>query len=232
MMPNELKALRCFPGENATPSTLFIWAALHFPARTTLSCSFSGIGGLLLSHIIYSYALDIPILFIDTEFLFPDTYALRQLWAEKYNLNILDFRPELSPVQQTQVYGDLLWERNPNLCCALRKVQPMQQALANYKIWITALRRDQSPTRNTVEVLEHRKLTTGQHIIKLNPLAHWTKQQVWAYITLHRLPYNPLLDNGYASIGCLQCTQPCTNGTNERAGRWVGHTKTECGLHT
>ncbi len=217
-----------FPGEQAAPEAMLSWAGAEFPGRAAVSCSFGGVGGMVLAHMLSRWAPAIPLLFIDTQFLFPETYALRRLLAEEYGLTILDIYPDLDADQQCTAYGECLWQKDPDLCCHLRKVLPMEKALAAFSAWITSLRRDQSPTRAQVKVLEIHETSSGRRIVKLNPLAYWTKAQVWEYIAMYRVPYNALLDAGYKSIGCRHCTRP----GDERDGRWAGRAKTECGLHT
>lgn len=219
------------PDAEATPEAVIAWAASHF-SRIALSCSFGGPGGLVLGHMVSQWAPHIPLLFIDTNFLFPETYALRQVFAEQYGLRILDYSPKLTPQEQAFLHGDRLWERHPNACCAIRKVEPMQRALTQLDAWITALRRDQSPTRADVEIVETHFTNDGRSIKKINPLAYWTRQQVWDYLIEHNVPCNPLLQDGYKSLGCRFCTRRVDSQEEERAGRWPGSGKKECGLHT
>jgi phosphoadenosine phosphosulfate reductase len=220
------------PPSNPEPVQLLTWAAQRFPGRVALTCSFGGPGGLVLAHMIYEHRLGIPLLFIDTGFLFAETYALRETFARRYGSTILTVTPQLSPGEQTDLVGARLWERDPDACCRLRKVEPMQRALAQLNAWVCALRRDQSPTRNSIQVVEDHRTADGRHICKVNPLACWTRTQVWEYLMRHDVPYNPLCDQGFESIGCMQCTRPISPGTQMRSGRWPGSNKIECGLHT
>ena len=217
--------------DTASPEALLAWAAETFSPRVALSCSFGGPGGVVLAHMAHRLGLSIPLLFIDTGFLFPETYRLKEEVRRAWRPAIVTITPALTPEEQAERYGDELWGRDPDLCCALRKVAPMARALEELDCWITALRRDQSPTRAQVDPIELHRLETGRAILKLNPLARWTKREVWQYVTTYGLPYNRLLDEGYRSIGCVQCTAKAS-GDDERAGRWQGTTKTECGLHT
>lgn len=215
---------------DADPLSILRWAAEHYQ-RIGFTCSFSGTG-IVLAHMIGTQKLPIPVYFLDTGFLFPETLATRREFAERYGLSIIDVRPDLTVEQQAERYGEALYARDPDLCCHLRKVTPMQRILEGLDAWISGLRRDQSATRGEVEVVELHTLDDGRTIAKINPLAYWTKEEAWLYIAEHKLPYNPLMDRGYKSIGCWTCTRPVAIDANERDGRWDGTKKTECGLHT
>jgi len=160
--------------------------------------------------------------------LFPETYEVRDRLIEKYNIQPVRYRPFLSVEDQAKVYGDELWTQNPDLCCGMRKVQPLTQALKPLKAWITGIRRDQAPTRANAGIVEW----DGKfNLVKVNPLAPWTWDQVWSYISENQVPYCALHDQGYPSIGCAPCTRRVAAGEDPRAGRWSGFQKTECGLH-
>lgn len=210
---------------------LLNWANDKHSPGVALTCSFGGIGGIVLAHIVSSERLPFTILFMDTDFLFPDTYELKQHLQDEWSLNIRTVKPNLSPEEQKAKYGEALWNDNPDLCCALRKVDPMANALRDYNCWITGIRRDQGKSRASVNIVEEHILPGGRSITKLNPLAAWTKKDVWRYVERHNIRYNPLLDAGYGSLGCIQCTS-LSAGHDERAGRWIGKEKSECGLHT
>jgi phosphoadenosine phosphosulfate reductase len=160
--------------------------------------------------------------------LFPETYELRQRIEDKYQLKVIAHKPALSLSEQASQYGDELWKRNPDLCCKLRKLDPLKEALQDLDAWITGIRREQSVSRKNTTIVERDK---RWGLIKVNPLAGWTRNEVWKYILKNQLPYNPLHDVGYPSIGCTHCTLPVREGEDERAGRWSGFAKTECGLH-
>jgi len=206
------------------------WTAARFE-RPGFTCSFGGTG-IILAHMIGVHRLPIPVYFLDTGLLFPETLASRRAFAERYGLDVIDVRPRLTVDEQARAYGPELYRRQPDLCCQLRKVEPMQRVLRDLDAWVGGLRRDQSETRGAVEVVERHVTEDGREIAKVSPLAHWTKQDAWRYILDNRLPYNPLLDRGYKSIGCMPCTVPVGVGAGERDGRWAGTGKTECGLHT
>ena len=160
---------------------------------------------------------------LDTGLLFPETYGVWRAMEERYGIQVEVFEG-MSVARQAALHGDRLWERDPDACCGIRKVAPLDEALSGADAWISGLRRDQSPARAGTPKLawdeRHQRW-------KANPLADWSEQDVWRYIAEHDVPYNPLHDRGYSSIGCTHCTVP----SSDRAGRWAGAGKTECGLH-
>jgi phosphoadenosine phosphosulfate reductase len=165
---------------------------------------------------------------LDTDFLFPETYALIQEIEARYGVAVERTRPELTPEAQAAQYGAALWASRPDACCQIRKVEPLKKRLADLDAWVTGVRRDQGPTRANTRKLEW---DSKFGLVKLNPLADWNWSQVWDYIRANRVPYNPLHDHDYPSIGCTYCTRPVKPGEDPRAGRWSGFAKTECGLH-
>jgi phosphoadenosine phosphosulfate reductase len=166
-----------------------------------------------------------PVIFLDTDLLFPETYALVEAAARRYNVAIERRHPALTLDEQARQHGPRLYDRDPDRCCAIRKVAPLAEVLRPYDAWISGIRRDQSATRAATELVQW----NARHgLLKLNPLAFWTEREVWSYIFAHEVPYNPLLDHGYPSIGCTPCTRPAGEA---RAGRWAGRAKTECGIH-
>lgn len=219
--PEEIRA-KAGEFSGAAPEAVLEWALATFPGRAGLTCSFSG-AGVVLAHMISRLDRSVPIIFLDTGFHFPETYAFKDQFAAKYGINLVEFKPltDCGP----------LYETDADRCCAIRKVEPMQRAIQGLDAWINALRRDQSNTRSGVEVLEYHVLD-GRPVVKVHPLAHWTRKEVWDYILGNGIPYHPLLDQGYSSIGCWPCTRQTLPGEEERAGRWSGKGKTECGLHT
>lgn len=215
----------------APPERILQWVGENFGKRAGISCSFGGPGGVVLAHMASQFAPESKILFVDTGFLFPETYALRDRLEAEWGLRVVTAEPDLSPSKQEELYGPRLWERDPGLCCHLRKVEPMAKLLAQVDCWVTALRRDQSPTRAGVRRFELHEVSPLHSVLKVNPLADWSGADVWNYVHERGLPYNPLLDDGYPSLGCIYCTARA-DGPDERAGRWKGTSKTECGLHT
>ena len=207
---------------DSDPEATLRWAVEAFPGRLALTVSFGG-GGVVLAHLISRIDRTVPVIFLDTGFHFPETYAFKQRFAEQYGLNVVELKPLTNPGP--------LYATDPDRCCAIRKVEPLARAIAGFDGWISAVRQDQSVTRSATAVVEYHELD-GRPIVKVFPLAHWSREDVWRYIREHEVPYHPLLDQGYTSIGCWPCTRPTTPGEPERAGRWSGTGKTECGLHT
>ncbi len=214
--------------QNQPPEALLTWAAQTFHPRLALTCSFSGPSGMVLLDMVVRSGLDMTVIFLDTDLLFPETYELAALAEQRYGIPIQRRRPALSLEEQARQEGPHLYARDPDRCCHLRKVTPLAETLRDYDAWISGIRRDQSNTRATTRLLEW---NTRYNLVKINPLAFWSDRQVWTYIHTYQVLYNPLLDQGYPSIGCVPCTRPAS-ASNPRAGRWVGFAKTECGLHT
>jgi phosphoadenosine phosphosulfate reductase len=204
------------------------WAFREYNDEIVYACSF-GAEGIVLIDLISKVNKEAKIIFLDTGLHFPETYELIEKVKNRYpSLQINMLKPKNSLEDQAKWYGDELWKHNPNLCCHMRKVVPLQEALADVKAWISGLRREQSPTRSKTEYIN--KDDKFQKI-KICPLIHWSSEDIMMYIQLNKLPYNPLHDKGYPSIGCAPCTKPVSNQKDSRAGRWAGLSKTECGLH-
>lgn len=199
-----------------------------FGRDAALSCSFGGPTGMVLLDMAVRVAPEVRVITLDTGFLFPETYALIEQVEERYGIRVERSVPALTAAEQADRHGEALWERDPDACCAIRKVEPMAAAMNGLKAWITGIRRDQSPTRKDTPIVRW----DGKFgLLKVAPLAAWTEKQVWSYIVEHEVPYNPLHDSGYPSLGCTHCTRPIQIGEDLRAGRWSGRQKTECGLH-
>ncbi|MBA4601504.1 phosphoadenylyl-sulfate reductase [Thermoactinomyces mirandus] len=192
-----------------------------------LACSF-GCEDIALLDMALKVNPDLDIFYLDTDLHFKETYEVRDRLSGKYQKQFIRVSPDLTLEEQAVKYGEKLWKKDPNLCCNLRKVEPLKKYLRNYQGWITGIRREQAPTRAHAEVVEWDQ---GFQLIKLNPLAFWNSKQVWNYIFKNQLPYNPLHDHRYPSIGCEPCTRPVLPGEDPRAGRWSGTDKIECGLH-
>ena len=171
---------------------------------------------------------DFRLFTIDTEFLFPETYNLMDRIEQKYEIKIERIVSTLSPDAQERLHSAALWSRDPDHCCNLRKIEPLRRKLSELGAWITSIRRDQTPFRRDARKIEW---DTKFGLVKVNPLADWDSKQVWRYLIEHGVPYNPLHDRNYPSIGCTHCTRAIQPGEDPRAGRWPGTTKTECGLH-
>nr|WP_235714713.1 phosphoadenylyl-sulfate reductase [Neobacillus dielmonensis] len=204
------------------------WAYQEYNDDIVYACSF-GAEGIVLIDLIHKVKKDARIIFLDTGLHFPETYQLINQVETKYpSLKIQMVVPKLSLKEQSEQFGEELWKQNPNLCCQLRKVEPLREALSGVKAWISGLRREQSLSRSQTDYINKDEKFKN---IKVCPLIHWTWNDVMTYIDLNQLPYNPLHDKGYPSIGCAPCTQPIGDSTDSRAGRWAGLSKTECGLH-
>lgn len=212
---------------------ILAWAWERFGARAAVGTSFQG-AGLVLIDLARKHKLPFPVFTLDTGLLFPETIELQKRLEEFFGIEIESLKPDLTVEQQSAAYGPNLWSRDPDLCCAVRKVLPLQSKLGELDCWMTGLRRQQSGTRAAIGIVEVYVFDkeAGRDIVKVNPMANWTRDQVWDYIRDNRIPYNPLQDQGYRSIGCYPCTSKTGNGENERAGRWTGFSKVECGIHT
>lgn len=206
------------------------WAYETYDNEKIIYASSFGAEAIVLIDLIQEIKPDAHIVFLDTELHFPETYEVIDKIEKRFSqLQIERKKPALTIEQQGAEYGSALWKRDPNLCCQIRKVIPMQEALSTKDAWISGLRRDQSPTRaNTQFINKDEKFKN----IKICPLIHWTWEEVWEHIRKRDLPYNKLHDRQYPSIGCIPCTNPVSGEGDSRAGRWSGFSKTECGLHT
>ncbi len=205
---------------------LLRWAHDEFGDKLCLTCSWQRQSSVLV-HMVSELGLDLPVIELDTGLFFAETYETRDRLVERYGLKLI--RPEvLSVAEQHRQEGPNLWERDPDRCCHIRKVEPLEHALAPFDAWISGIRREQSPTRANARKVER---SDRYGVWKIQPLVDWDTKRVQAYLHVNEVPYNPLHDAGYASIGCIPCTRPVEAGENERAGRWAGSDKLECGIH-
>lgn len=212
--------------ESTTPELILAWAASQLP-RVSFATGF-GAEGCALIDMVARHSLPIDLFTLDTGLLFPETYVLWRRLEERYRLQIRAVRPSQTVAEQEATHGPRLWERDPDACCAKRKVAPLTETLAGYDGWITAIRRDQTATRAAAQ---HVEWDGRNGLVKINPLLRWTSADVWDYVKAHDVPYNALYENGYGSIGCAPCTTPVAPGEDPRAGRWRTREKNECGLH-
>ena len=213
--------------ETATPLKILQWAVDQFGSRLTFATGF-GAEGCVVVDLIGRHRLPVDIFTLDTGLLFPETYDLWRRLEARYALTIRGVCPELTVDEQAAAHGPLLWTRHADRCCEMRKVSPLVTELSRFDAWITAIRRDQTASRaNALAVEWDPKFGLG----KVNPLVGWTKKEVWSHLLQNDVPYNPLHDRGYPSIGCLPCTSAVAAGEDDRAGRWRDAPKTECGLH-
>jgi phosphoadenosine phosphosulfate reductase len=217
--------------EGASATDVLEWSFAQMPGRVGLSTAF-GAEGCVLIDLAARLRLPVRVFYIDTGFAFPQTNALKETLESRYGLSIAVYRPAQTVEEQAALHGEALYERDPDRCCALRKVEPMQRALADLDGWISARRRDMAATRKDIPRLEIVLQPDGRELVKVNPLATWTRKDVWDHLVRNAVPYSPLYDEGYMSIGCRPCTRPVKPGEDERAGRWAGTGKTECGIHT
>ena len=217
---------------NRSPEEVIGSVLRRLPQNGLVMTTSFGMEGVVLLEMLYQANLPVRVAWIDTDFHFEETYELIQRVQARYSrLAFERFSPALSPQEQARVYGEALWSRDPDRCCEIRKVEPLRHILDTASVWITALRRSQSPTRAGIE---HVMWDWRHNVLKVSPLADWSREQVWEFIQSHGLPFNPLHERGYPSIGCTHCTKPVAGAgpaDYTRQGRWQGTGKTECGLH-
>jgi phosphoadenosine phosphosulfate reductase len=218
--------------DNSSPHHVVAWALNRIARDRLVVTTGFGMEGCVLIDMFARHRQALEVTWLDTGVLFRETYELQQRLADRYpHIRFVNRGTSLSIAEQAERYGDRLWETDPDRCCDIRKVLPMQAVLANADVWVTAITRSQSSTRAATSLLSW-DAETG--VIKLAPLAAWNRAEVWAYVQQHSVPYNTLHERGYPSIGCVHCTRP-VNGARitdySRSGRWAGLEKTECGLH-
>jgi phosphoadenosine phosphosulfate reductase len=212
--------------EALSAEDVLLWAYEEFGERLCLSCSWQKQSSVLV-HMVSELGLGIDVVELDTQLFFKETYDTRDRLVERYNLTLI--QPEvLTVAEQHKREGPNLWESQPDRCCHIRKVEPLIEALRPYDAWVSGIRRDQSPSRAGARKVER---SERYGVWKIQPLVDWSEEDVWAYIMANDIPYNPLHDVGYRSIGCIPCTRPTRADEEERAGRWAGSDKLECGIH-
>jgi len=212
--------------ESMTAEDVLRWASAEFGNRLCLTCSWQKQSSVLV-HMAADAGLDIDVIELDTQLFFRESYETRDLLVERYGLKLV--RPDvISVAEQHRREGPNLWEHDPDRCCHIRKVEPLIAALEPYDAWVAGIRRDQSPSRAATPKVAY---SERYGVWKVNPIADWDEKRVWAYIHVNEIPYNPLHETGYRSIGCIPCTRPTTPEEEERAGRWAGSDKLECGIH-
>lgn len=213
--------------ETRSVEDILEWAAARHSPKLVMTSNFGAEGVVLMDHLM-RVAPETPIIYLNTGFQFDATDEVKERLRDRYKFNLIEARAVLTVEEQAKIHGERLYETNSDLCCRLRKVEPLQKALAGYEAWVAALRRDQSATRASIKTIEW---NARNQMVKIHPLATWNRSQVWNYIVKHNLPYNRLYDDGYPSIGCQPCTRPVATGEHERSGRWSGSKKQECGIH-
>jgi phosphoadenosine phosphosulfate reductase len=213
--------------ERWTAEEVLSWGFARVHPRMAIASAF-GAEDIVLIGLASRVRPDFRVFTVDTDFLFPETDELMEKIEGRYDVGVERCRPAITPQEQDRAHGPALWTRNPDYCCGLRKVQPLGSKLPELEAWVTAIRLEQTPARTHAQKIEW-EARFG--LVKLNPLADWSWAQVWEHIRAHGLPYNPLHDGNYPSIGCTHCTLPIKSGEDLRAGRWPGFRKVECGLH-
>jgi len=213
--------------ENQPPQAVLRWAVETFYPRLTMATAF-GAEGCCILHMLAEIEPRVRVFNLDTGYQFRETLDVREGIKERYGIEVEFVRPELSVAEYEAEHGGPLYVHRPDQCCYDRKVLPLRRAVRGYAAWISSIRRDQTAHRAAAGVVQW---DAKFNLVKINPLLTWTHTDVWAFITRHNIPYNVLHDQGYPSIGCWPCTRAVTGGEDERAGRWAGKTKKECGLH-
>lgn len=221
-------AVRSQELESASPQEILRWTVERFAPYFTMATAF-GPEGMTIIHMLAEIAPETPIFNLETGYQFKETLELRERVKERYGIEVEYKRPQLTVEQYEALHGGPLYKTKPDQCCADRKIKLLHDAVVGKHAWASAIRRDQSPDRTKAAIVGWDKKFG---LVKVSPLANWTKQEVWKLITDHDIPYNPLHDQGYTSVGCWPCTRAVLFGEDERAGRWSGFQKTECGLHT
>jgi phosphoadenosine phosphosulfate reductase len=219
--------------ETASLAEVLGWCWERFGTKAAIGTSFQG-AGLVVMHTAYANGFRFPAFTLDTGLLFPETLELKAQIEKLFDITIESLKPEQTVEEQAAESGPELWKRSPDLCCTLRKVLPLQKKLGELDVWITGLRRQQSEGREKTQIAELYKFDVlrDRRILKLNPMANWPREQVQEFLREKGIPTNPLADRGYRSIGCMPCTRPVGEADDERAGRWTGFDKSECGIHT
>ena len=220
------------PPDDAPAEDVIAWVARTFTDRCMAMTSSFGMEGCVLIDLVAKAGLDLPVIYLDTHFFFDETHDLRRRLERKYpSLDFVNHGTDLTPEQQAQRYGARLWDSDPAACCNLRKVEPMRAAMEGVDVWLTALRRGQSPTRANLPLVG---VDEQYGVVKVSPLAAWDRPAVWDYIKANDVPYNALHERGYPTVGCTHCTKAVPGSKPweyTREGRWAGKDKTECGLH-
>ena len=210
----------------ATADEVLAWAAATFGTNLVVACSMAA--DTVVPHLAARHIPGVDVLFLQTGYHFAETIGTRDALAQAVDVRIVQALPRLTVAEQDAEYGPRLYERDPQACCAMRKVEPINRELAGYEAWVTGVRREDNALRANTGLVEWDE---AHQMVKLNPVAAWTTDEVMTYAGVNGVPVNLLLDEGYPSIGCEPCTLPVAPGDDPRSGRWAGHTKTECGLH-
>jgi phosphoadenosine phosphosulfate reductase len=211
--------------EDASAEEVIRWATDTFGTRICITSSMSDA---VIVHLASAIRPGIDVVFLDTGYHFPETIGTRDAVSAVYPVNLINVTPSRTVAEQDADLGPRLYGRNPDLCCYLRKVEPLERALSGYDAWITGVRREETMSRRTTRVVE---FDEKRQMVKVNPIVSWTSEQVDEYIAANGVLVNPLVYDGYPSIGCRTCTMRVAPGADPRSGRWAGTGKTECGIH-
>ncbi len=215
--------------ETKKPQDIITWAVKEFSPRFAMTSSFGPESGTLL-HMVSLIDPNLPVLFLETGYHFPETLQYKNDLVKMFGLtNVIDLRADAKIKQEVVAkYEGVPYDKNPDLCCQINKVEPLDRALKNYDAWMTGIRRHQTDFRKSIRIVE----SYEGGLYKISPLVNFTSRDSWWYLKEHKIPQHPLYEKGYLSIGCWPCTRPVQEGDDERSGRWAGKTKTECGIHT
>jgi phosphoadenosine phosphosulfate reductase len=220
-------ATACSQLDCRPPQEVLRWAIASFFPRLTMATALGPEGNCIM-HMLAAIEPRVRVFNLDTGYQFPETLELRDRIKERYGIEVELIQPDSTVAEYEAAHCGPLYAHCPDQCCFDRKIAPLRRAVVGYDAWISAIRKDQTHARSRAAVVEW---DAKFGLIKVNPLLHWTKQDVWDFISRHDVPYNPLHDRGYPSIGCWPCTQAVLAGDHDRAGRWAGTNKLECGLH-
>ncbi len=217
--------------EGCSPEEILRWAVETYHPHLTMATAFGAEGCVLLAMLaqIEPHGRDVRVFNLETGYQFAETLALREQIREQYGIEVEYVRPTETVEEMERRFGGPIHGTRPDECCRIRKIEPLRQAVKGYHAWFSAIRRDQTPDRRRAGIVEWDEKF---NLVKISPLANWTSGDVWAYIRINEVPYNPLHDQGYPSIGCRPCTRAVQVGEDERAGRWSNFAKLECGLHS
>lgn len=213
--------------EDATPQEILRWAVDTYYPRLTMATAFGAEGCVILA-MLADIEPRVRVFNLDTGYQFKETLELRERIRQRYGIEVELVRPDEAVEEMERRFGGPIYHTDPQECCRLRKIEPLKRALKGYDAWISGIRREQTAVRAKARVVDWDERF---HLVKINPLLNWTKADVWRYIRRHNVPYNPLHDQGYPSIGCWPCTRPVLPGQDDRAGRWAGFGRVECGIH-
>lgn len=214
--------------EKKSPQEIVAWAVREFEGRIALTSSFGPESGTLL-HMVSQVDKNVPVLFLETGFHFPETLEYKNKLADLFGLkNVIDLKADPEKrAQLLQENDNLPYEKDPDACCHINKVEPLDRALKGYDAWMSGIRRHQTDARKTIRAIEEYE----GDLYKISPLINFTSRDAWWYLKENKIPQHPLYEKGYLSIGCWPCTRPIQAGDDERSGRWAGKAKTECGIH-